>query len=176
MKFIPTNFREAFLIVPEPLQDSRGFFERTYCEREFAKLGIEDVFVQHSRSFSALKGTLRGMHFQKHPHTEAKLVSCAKGAIRDVIVDLRPDSETFRHWQEFELSAANRHQLYVPLGFAHGFQTLEDDTEINYLISTFYDSDASTGVRHDDPALGIDWPLPITVISDRDRNWPLMSI
>ena len=97
MKFIQTNFREAFLIVPEPLQDSRGFFERTYCEREFATLGIQDVFVQHSRSFSALKGTLRGLHFQKHPHTEAKLVSCAKGAIHDVIVDLRPDSETFRH-------------------------------------------------------------------------------
>jgi dTDP-4-dehydrorhamnose 3,5-epimerase len=176
MKFIQTIFREAFLIVPEPVQDSRGFFERIYCEREFATHGIQDVFVQHSRSFSALRGTLRGMHFQKHPHAEAKVVSCANGAIHDVIVDLRPASETFRHWQEFELSAANRHQLYVPAGFAHGFQTLEDNSEINYLISNFYDSSASAGVRYDDPALGIDWPLPITVISDRDRNWPLMTV
>ena len=110
--------------------------------------------------------------FKRQPYAEAKVVSCAKGAILDVIVDLRPGSKTFRHWQAFELSAANRHQLYVPVGFAHGFQTLEDDTEVNYLISNFYQPNASTGVRYDDPVLGIDWPLPITVISDRDRNWP----
>jgi dTDP-4-dehydrorhamnose 3,5-epimerase len=175
MKFIPTNFREAFLIVPEPLQDSRGFFERTYCEREFATLGIQDVFVQHSRSLSALRGTLRGMHFQKEPHEEAKVVSCAKGAIHDVIVDLRPGSETFLRWQAFELSSANRHQLYVPVGFAHGFQTLEDNTEVNYLISNFYQPDASTGLRYDDPVLGIDWPLAVSVISERDQSWPLIA-
>jgi dTDP-4-dehydrorhamnose 3,5-epimerase len=174
MRFIRTDLSDAFLIAPEPVQDSRGLFERTYCEREFAQQGIRDVFVQHSRSVSRHKGTLRGMHFQNEPHGETKIVSCARGAIIDVIVDLRPQSETFRRWQAFELSAENRHQLFVPGGFAHGFQTLVDDTEVNYLISNFYEPKASSGVRHDDPVLGIAWPLPISVISDRDRGWPLI--
>lgn len=175
MRFINTNLRDAFLIVPEPVQDSRGFFERTYCEREFEKHGIDAEFVQHSRSLSRNKGTVRGMHFQKEPYAEAKVVSCNKGAIADVIVDLRRGSPTFRQWQAFELSAVNRHQLFVPTGFAHGFQTLQDDSEVGYLISNFYQPDASSGVRHDDPALAIKWPLPISVISDRDLSWPLMA-
>jgi dTDP-4-dehydrorhamnose 3,5-epimerase len=175
MRFISTNLRDAFLIIPEPLKDSRGFFERTYCEREFARHGIGARFVQNSRSVSLIKGTVRGMHFQTGPHVEAKVVSCSRGAIMDVIVDLRRDSETFRKWQAFELNANNRHQLFVPEGFAHGFQTLQDDTEIDYLIPNFYHAEASSGVRYDDPALGIKWPLPVSVISDRDRSWPLMA-
>jgi dTDP-4-dehydrorhamnose 3,5-epimerase len=175
MKFVSTRLSGAFLLVPEPAQDERGFFERTYCEREFAEHGIDCRFVQHSRSVSRSRGTVRGMHFQREPHGEAKVVSCGRGAIVDVIVDLRPTSPTFRQWQPFELNAENRHQLYVPLGFAHGFQTLRDDTEVDYLISEFYCREASSGVRYDDPMLKIQWPLLISVISDRDRNWPLME-
>ncbi len=152
MNFVEAHLRGAFLIVPEPFLDSRGFFERTYCTREFATHGIQDIFVQHSLSFSALRGTLRGMHLQRQPYAEAKVVSCTKGAILDVIVDARRGSKTFRQWKAFELSAGNRHQLYVPVGFAHGFQTLEDNTEVNYLISNFYQPDASTGLRYDDPS------------------------
>ena len=175
MRFVRTKLRDAFLLVPEPARDDRGFFERTYCEREFAAHGVDCRFVQHSRSVSRHRGTVRGMHFQRHPHEEAKVVSCGRGSIIDVIVDLRRASETFGEWEAFELSAKNRHQLFVPVGFAHGFQTLSDDTEVDYLISNFYQPDASSGVRHDDPALAITWPLPISVISDRDRNWALMA-
>jgi dTDP-4-dehydrorhamnose 3,5-epimerase len=175
MRFVRTKLRDAFLLVPEPARDDRGFFERTYCEREFSAHGIDCRFVQHSRSVSRHRGTVRGMHFQRHPHEEAKVVSCARGAIIDVIVDLRRGSETFGKWEAFELSEENRHQLFVPVGFAHGFQTLCDDTEVDYLISNFYQPDASSGVRHDDPVLAIKWPLPISVISDRDRSWPLMA-
>ena len=115
------------------------------------------------------------MHLQRQPHAEAKVVSCTKGAILDVIVDARRGSKTFRQWKAFELSAGNRRQLYVPVGFAHGFQTLEDNTEVNYLISNFYQPDASTGLRYDDPVLGIDWPLAVSVISERDQSWPLIA-
>ena len=144
--------------------------------RDFEKRGLESRFVQHSRSFSATKGTLRGLHFQTAPHEEVKLVSCVSGAVYDVIVDLRPSSPSYRKWQGFELSADNKRQLYVPAGFAHGFQTLTDDAELNYLISAFYEPAASTGISYDDPALGVTWPLPVSVISDRDRSWgPLLA-
>jgi dTDP-4-dehydrorhamnose 3,5-epimerase len=152
--------------------DARGAFARSFCEKEFAANGLATRFVQHSRSISAARGTLRGMHFQRAPHEEAKLVSCVKGGIWDVIIDLRPDSPSFRRWQGFELTAGNRDQLYVPQGFAHGFQTLSDDTEVHYLISACYEADAAGGVRYDDPAFGIAWPLPVSVIADKDRNWP----
>jgi len=176
MRFLETKLDGAWLIEPEPIRDSRGYFARTFCMRDFEERGLESRFVQHSRSFSATKGTLRGLHFQTPPHEEVKLVSCVSGTVYDVIVDLRPNSPTYRKWQGFELSADNKRQLYVPAGFAHGFQTLTDNAELNYLISAFYEPAASTGISYDDPALGVTWPLPVSVISDRDKSWgPLLA-
>jgi dTDP-4-dehydrorhamnose 3,5-epimerase len=172
MRFKTTDLLDVWVIIPEPAGDERGFFARTFCTRELGSQGLETNFVQHSVSASARKGTLRGMHFQTEPHGEVKIVTCLKGAILDVIVDLRERSPTFRKWHGFELTADNRHQLYIPKGFAHGFQTLTDDVEVGYLISAFYEPTAASGVRHDDPAFGIAWPLPVTVISDKDRAWP----
>jgi dTDP-4-dehydrorhamnose 3,5-epimerase len=176
MRFLETKLDGAWLIEPEPISDARGYFARTFCMRDFEERGLENRFVQHSRSFSTKKGTLRGLHFQTPPHTEVKLVSCIAGAIFDVIVDLRPGSPTHLNWQGFELSADNKRQLYVPAGFAHGFQTLTEDAELNYLISAFYEPGASTGISYNDPAIGVDWPLPVSVISDRDKSWqPLLA-
>ncbi len=172
MRIEPTDLPDACLIIPEPAPDERGFFARTFCAREMAKRGLETDFVQHSISASARKGTLRGMHFQTEPHGEVKIVTCLKGAILDVIIDLRPRSPAIGKWQGFELTAENHHRVYIPKGFAHGFQTLTDDVEIAYLISAFYEPAAASGVRFDDPAFGIDWPLPVTVMSDKDRAWP----
>jgi dTDP-4-dehydrorhamnose 3,5-epimerase len=172
MRFEETDLPDACLIIPEPVRDERGFFARTFCAREFGERGLETNFVQHSISASARKGTLRGMHFQTEPHGEVKIVTCLKGAILDVIVDLREGSRAFRKWQSFELTQENRHRLYIPKGFAHGFQTLTDDVEMLYLISAFYEPTAASGVRHDDPTFGIAWPLPVSVISDKDRAWP----
>lgn len=171
MRFAETYLKGAWLIEPVPLSDARGFFARTFCMREFASHGLEISFVQNSTSYSAQSGTLRGLHFQREPHSEAKLVSCLKGAIWDVIVDLRQGSETFGAWAAFELTAENRRQLYIPRGFAHGFQTLRDHTEVSYLISEFYDPESADGIRFDDPALAIDWPLPVSVISEKDKGW-----
>jgi dTDP-4-dehydrorhamnose 3,5-epimerase len=172
MRFEQTKLCDAWLIEAVPTHDQRGFFARTFCVREYAKLGLTTQFVQHSTSQSAAKGTLRGMHFQRAPHGEVKVVRCIQGAIWDVIIDLRAESPTYRHWQGFELSAGNHRQLYVPEGFAHGFQTLSDDAQVSYLISAFYAREAADGVRHDDPAFAIAWPLPVTEISDKDRTWP----
>lgn len=171
MQFLTTNLGDARLIHLESVGDSRGFLARTFCVREFAAHGLETNFVQHSISFSARKGTLRGMHYQREPYGEVKLVRCLKGAIWDVIIDIRPDSPTYRRWQGFELSGANGHQLYVPKGFAHGFQTLSDDVEVNYLISEPYSPEAGCGIRHNDRAFGIGWPLPVTEISQKDLDW-----
>jgi dTDP-4-dehydrorhamnose 3,5-epimerase len=172
MLFTKTDLEGAWLVEPTPARDPRGWFARTFCEREFATHGLETRFVQHSTSHNVQRGTLRGMHFQTAPHAEVKLVRCLKGTILDVIIDLNPASPTFRRWQGFELSAANMRQLYIPQGFAHGFQTLEADCEIGYLISDFYTPEAASGVRWNDPAFAIDWPLPVTVMSDKDRAWP----
>lgn len=172
MKFEATRFDGAWLIVPERMRDARGYFMRTYCEREFGSKGLETAFVQHSTSYSARRGTVRGMHWQAAPHGEVKVVRCLKGAIVDVIVDIDPKSRTFRMWQAFELSADNEHQLYIPKGFAHGFQTLTDDVLVGYLISAFYVPEAARGARHDDPAFGIKWPLAVTEMSEKDRGWP----
>lgn len=172
MRFLPTDFADAVLIEPVAAADARGRFERSFCAREFAAAGLESAFVQHSQSWSALRGTLRGMHFQQWPHGEIKLVRCLRGRIWDVIIDLRRSSPTFRRWQGFELSSDNRSQLYVPEGFAHGFQTLCDDVEVGYMMSAPHAPDSACGVRHDDPAFDIPWPLPITAISPRDRSWP----
>lgn len=173
MRFHPATLKGAYLIEPEPARDERGAFARTFCEREFAAQGLETRFVQHSSSSSVAKGTLRGMHFQREPHAEVKLVRCVRGGICDVIVDLRPGSPTFQRWEAFELSADNGRQLYIPKGFAHGFQTLVDDTELSYLISAYYVAGASAGYRHDDPAFGIAWPLSVTAIAGKDQAWPL---
>jgi dTDP-4-dehydrorhamnose 3,5-epimerase len=173
MRFSNTELCGACLIEPTPARDERGFFARTFCVKEFKQQGLTTRFVQHNVSQSARRGTLRGMHFQSAPHGEVKVVTCLKGAIWDVIIDLRPKSQTYRQWRGFELTAGNRHQLYVPKGFAHGFQTLCDDVEVGYLISAFYAPAAASGVRYDDPAFAIAWPLPVSAISEKDRAWPL---
>lgn len=172
MLFTKTELQGAWLVEAEPNRDARGWFARTFCEQEFGARGLETRFPQHSTSQNVERGTLRGMHFQTQPHAEVKLVRCLKGAILDVVIDLNPTSPSYRRWQSFELSAANMRQLYIPKGFAHGFQTLEDNCEIGYLISEFYAPAASTGVRWDDPAFGIEWPMAPTVVSDKDRAWP----
>lgn len=172
MRFIETAVHGAWLIEPETHHDERGSFTRTFCAREFAGRGLETRFVQHSTSRSHRRGTVRGMHLQRPPHEEVKLVRCIAGAVYDVVLDLRPGSATFGRWQGFELAAANGRQLYIPAGCAHGFQTLEDVSEVGYLISAFHEPAAAAGVRHDDPRFAIAWPRPITVMSDRDRAWP----
>lgn len=172
MRFHPTRLPDARLVEPEPAADERGFFARTFCAGEFAAQGLPTVFVQHNTSGNARRGTLRGLHFQRPPHAEAKVVTCLKGAIYDVIVDLRPASPTFGRWQGFELTAGNRRSLYVPEGFAHGFQTLADDTEVGYLMTAFYVPEAAAGYRWNDPLLAIAWPLAPTVLSEKDRTWP----
>lgn len=172
MRFQRTCFHGAWLIHAEAANDERGYFTRTFCAREFADLRLETRYLQHSRSYSRTRGTIRGMHFQRAPHAEVKVVSCLKGAIWDVIIDLRPQSPTFCCWHGFELSADNQNQIYIPKDFAHGFQTLTDDAVVAYLISEFYAPAASTGVRFDDPAFGIEWPLPVAVISEKDKAWP----
>ncbi|MDA9409905.1 dTDP-4-dehydrorhamnose 3,5-epimerase [Bradyrhizobium sp. CCBAU 45384] len=175
MEFRPAKLHGVFLIQLEPARDSRGYFSRTFCAKEFAAHGLEANYPQHSVSFSARRGTLRGMHYQRAPGSEAKLVRCLRGAILDVIIDIRPNSPTYRHWQEFELSRAGHSQLYIPKGFAHGFQTLCDDVEVSYLISTPYQPDLAEGIRYDDSAFGIRWPLPVTEISEKDLRWPDFS-
>jgi dTDP-4-dehydrorhamnose 3,5-epimerase len=175
MQFTQTGLKGAYIIDPEPREDARGFFARIFCAREFKEQGLETDFVQCSVSMNRMRGTLRGMHYQLPPASEAKLVRCTAGAIHDVIVDLRRDSRTYLQHFGVDLTAQNRRALYVPEMFAHGFQTLEDDTEIFYQISEFYAPDKSTGVRFDDPKLGILWPLPIAAIADKDRTWPLLQ-
>ena len=175
MRFETTGLDGAWLVQLEPRQDSRGFFARTFCVDEFHAHGLETEFPQHSISRSFVKGTVRGMHFQREPHAEVKLVRCLNGAIWDVIIDMRQDSPTFRQWRAFELSDENGCQLYIPKGFAHGFQTLSDNVEVNYLISEFHVPDAASGVCHDDPAFGITWPLPVTTISEKDLLWPKLG-
>lgn len=175
MIFHQTQLNDAWLIELELRGDQRGFFARTMCRDEFARHGLVSEFVQQNTSFSAQRGTLRGMHYQVRPHAEAKLVRCIRGAIVDVIVDLREDSSTYLQHQLFELTDANRHQLYVPPGFAHSFQTLTDDVEVSYLVSAPYTPQAERGLRYNDERLGIDWPVPVTVISDKDAAWPLIA-
>ena len=172
MLFRKTNLADVRLIELEPIVDERGFFARTFCTREFDAEGLQSSFVQHSVSFTARAGSVRGMHFARHPHEEVKVVRCLAGAIHDVLIDLRPGSPTYRKWEAYELTPDNRLQLYVPTGFAHGFQTLAPNCAVSYLISAFYVPDAASGVRHDDPAFKIAWPLPVADMSPRDRTWP----
>jgi len=175
MQFRLTTLAGVRLIDLEPARDERGFFARRFCTEEFAAEGLETRFVQHSLSYTARPGSVRGMHYQRRPHEEVKLLHCSKGAIYDVLIDLRPSSPTYLRWEAYELTAENYCQLYVPVGFAHGFQTLASDTEVAYLISAFYHPDAAAGVRHDDPAFAIQWPLPVADISAKDCTWPSFS-
>ena len=172
MIFTETKLPGAFVIEPEKHEDERGFFARSFCEREFQAHGLNPNVAQCNISFNKRKGTLRGMHFQVAPFGEAKLVRCTMGSIFDVIIDLRPSSATFRKHFAVQLSAANRKMLYIPEEFAHGFQTLEDNTEIFYQMSQVYSSEHASGVRWDDPAFGIPWPEGERIINERDRHYP----
>ncbi|TMM49542.1 dTDP-4-dehydrorhamnose 3,5-epimerase [Sulfitobacter sabulilitoris] len=172
MKFMETGIDGLFVTEQEPFTDERGAFARTFCAREFAEHGLETQFVQHSRSMSKRKGTLRGLHFQRPPDGEVKLVSCVSGAIWDVAVDLRSGSQSYGHWRAFELSAENGRQFYIPAGFAHGFQSLTDHAVTHYLISCAYAPGSANGIRFDDSDIGITWPRPVTAISEKDLSWP----
>jgi dTDP-4-dehydrorhamnose 3,5-epimerase len=169
MIFAPTQLPGAFIIEPERVEDTRGFFARTWCQGEFQAHGLSPKLVQCSISFNQKKGTLRGMHYQVEPYAEVKLVRCTAGAIYDVIIDLRRDSPVFRRHIAVILSAENRTMLYVPEGFAHGFQTLEDHTEVSYQMSEYYSPEHARGVRWNDPAFGIHWPDDERIILERDR-------
>ena len=172
MIFTATQLDDAWLIDLEPREDERGFFARIWCQQELAAQGLDTEIAQESLSFNRHRGTVRGLHFQRPPYEETKIVRCTRGGIFDVIVDLRPRSPSYLHWQGFELTAENRKALYVPKGFAHGFQTLADNAEILYQISEFYAPNSAGGYRYDDVAFGIAWPLPVTVIGERDLSWP----
>jgi dTDP-4-dehydrorhamnose 3,5-epimerase len=172
MKFIATGLTGAYVIELERLEDERGFFARTFCRDEFAAHGLRPTFVQCNVSFNTRKGTLRGLHFQAKPHEEAKLVRCTRGAIYDVFVDIRRDSPSCKRWMAVELTAENRRMLYVPEGCAHGFQTLEDNSEVFYQISEMYHAQYARGLRWNDPAFAIRWPLPDPILSERDTHYP----
>lgn len=175
MIFTETPLAGAYLIDLESHQDERGFFARTYCRREFEKRGLNPEVVQCNTSFNHKAGTVRGMHHQRPPASEAKLVRCIRGAIVDVIVDLRTASPSYGKHFAAELTAENRRALFVPECFAHGFQTLSDNTEVYYQMSAFYEPSSGAGYRYDDPRLAISWPLPISVISETDLSWPAFS-
>ncbi|MBA7705193.1 dTDP-4-dehydrorhamnose 3,5-epimerase [subsurface metagenome] len=172
MRFIPTKLNDAYIIEFESIVDNRGFFARTFCEKEFRKKGLTSHFVQCNIAWSNAKSTLRGMHYQIAPHSEVKMVRCTRGAIYDVIIDLRPDSPTYCKWSAVELTPNDNKMLYVPEGFAHGYQTLEPDTEVSYWMSNFYSPDAQRGIRWNDPAFGIHWPIPDPILSEKDLSYP----
>jgi len=172
MTFHEHKVSGVFEIHVEPIRDERGFFARTWCQEEFKSHGLNPKLVQCSISFNARKGTLRGLHYQVVPHAETKLVRCTRGAIYDVVLDLRPKSPTRRSWIAVVLTAEKRNMVYVPEGCAHGFLTLEDESEVHYQMSEFYDAEASRGVRWDDPAFQIAWPAKVEVISARDQAYP----
>lgn len=170
MTFEETKLKGSYLITLTPSGDSRGWFARTYCKKEFAAIGHDKEWVQMNQSYSAEKGTIRGMHFQLSDHKEIKLVRCIAGTVYDVIVDIRKNSPTFLQWIGLEISAANKKMIYIPEGFAHDFQTLTDDAELIYHHSNYYSPEHESGLRYNDDYLKIDWPLSPTVISERDRN------
>jgi dTDP-4-dehydrorhamnose 3,5-epimerase len=167
--------RGAYIVDIERLEDERGYFARSFCREEFARLGLSTEVAQCNVSVNRRRGTLRGMHYQIPPKAEAKLIRCTRGAVHDVIVDLRDGSPTARRWVATELTEGNSRMLYIPEGFAHGFQTLEDDSEVFYQMFTSYFPDHARGVRWDDPALRIAWPLPDPIVSERDRSYPLLT-
>jgi dTDP-4-dehydrorhamnose 3,5-epimerase len=175
MRFTESKISGVWVIDPEPHKDDRGQFMRAWCAREFAEHGIDFLPVQANMIFSICKGTVRGMHFQQAPALEAKLVRCTRGSLFDIAIDLRPGSPSYGKWFGVELSAENGRMLYVPALCAHGCQTLEDSMEIHYMASEYFTASAARGVRFDDPAFSIKWPVAVTAVSEQDRNWPLME-
>jgi dTDP-4-dehydrorhamnose 3,5-epimerase len=175
MIFTETKLKGAFLIDLEPREDDRGFFARAFCQKEFAQHGLKPVIAQANIGFNRRKGTLRGMHFQFPPAAETKLVRASRGAVLDIIVDLRPESPTYLQHISVELSADNHRGIYIPERFAHGYQALEDNTETTYHVGEFYTPGAEGGLRFDDPALGLTWPLAVANMSDKDRQWKPLS-
>lgn len=175
MKFTPLPLSGAYIIEPDVHQDERGFFYRFFCEDEFKKIGHSKPWVQLNHSFTKSKGTIRGMHFQQPPHPEIKLVKCIAGKALDVIIDLRKDSDSFLQWTAAEISALNRKMMYIPEGFAHGFQTLTDDCELIYHHSASWIKESEGGIRWNDPLIHIDWPMPPVNVSDRDQQHPLLT-
>ncbi|HYR84494.1 MAG TPA: dTDP-4-dehydrorhamnose 3,5-epimerase [Terriglobia bacterium] len=175
MRFTKTDVDGAWVIDPQPIEDVRGRFMRAWCAREFAQRGIEFAPVQANMGLSKSRGTVRGMHFQLAPDLEAKLIRCTRGAMFDVALDLRPQSPTYGKWFGVELTAQNGRMLYLPELCAHGYQTLEDDTEMYYMTSAAYAPASARGVRYNDPAFGIKWPLPATLVSEQDLKWPLIE-
>ena len=173
MQYTPSRIPGAWIIDIAPIHDRRGFFAMTWLPHELAERGMNPALAQCNLAFNHQRGTLRGMHFQHAPHAQAKIVRATRGALLDVIIDLRPDSPTYRQWDAVELSADNRRMFYMPEGIAHGYLTLVDDTEAYYHASSPWVRDAESGVRWDDPAFGIDWPFEPAVISEKDCAWPL---
>jgi len=175
MIFTETTLSGAYVVKPELLEDDRGFFARSFCVEQYKEHGLNPNILQSNISYNHNKGTVRGMHYQLEPHREVKVVRCTQGAIYDVIVDLRPSSATFKQWVGVKLTAENRNQLYVPTGFAHGYQTLEDRSEVFYQVSEFYSPNSERGIRWNDPGFDISWPLEISRISDKDQTHPEFS-
>jgi dTDP-4-dehydrorhamnose 3,5-epimerase len=175
MIFTETKLRGAFLLDLERREDNRGFFARAFCQREFAERGLKPVIAQANIAFSRKKGTVRGMHFQYPPAAETKLVRATRGAILDIIVDLRPESPTYLQHVAVELTEDNHRSLYVPERFAHGYQVLQDDTETSYDVGEFYAPSTEGGLRHDDPRLGLHWPLPVSEMTGKDQSWKLLD-
>ena len=174
MRFTPMSLSGAYLVQLEPRIDARGAFARAFCAREFAAQGLMASFMQANISTNLKAGTVRGLHFQNAPHREAKLVQCAKGSIYDVVVDIREESATYLRWTGVELSDSNGVMIYVPEGFAHGYQTLSDGANVLYLVNEFYTPEVEGGLRYNDPKLGIKWPLAVSDISEKDGRWPLL--
>lgn len=175
MNFIPTSLAGSFVIEPNVFTDDRGWFTRFYCKNDFKEIGHDKEWVQLNHSTTNKKGTVRGLHFQKEPYREIKMVKCIAGIVYDVIIDLRKNSPTFLQWFGVELSAKNKRMLYIPEGFAHGFQCLDNDCELIYHHSEFYTPGSEGGIRHNDPAIKIEWPLPITILSPRDESHPYLD-
>jgi dTDP-4-dehydrorhamnose 3,5-epimerase len=175
MRIVKTDFADLFLLEPERAQDERGYFVRTYGEDLFRKHQLETHFVEWGAAYNRRLGTMRGLHYQRAPYAETKIVRCTSGAVHDVVVDIRPESPTYLRSFPTTLSQENGLALYIGKGFAHGYQTLTDWTELSYAMSTGYQAEAATGLRWDDPAIAVAWPMLISLISDRDRNWPLIG-
>jgi dTDP-4-dehydrorhamnose 3,5-epimerase len=172
MEFTETTLKGAYVVRLRKIEDDRGYFARAWCREEFLQHGLNPAMVQLNVGFSHRRGTVRGMHYQLAPHAEAKFIRCTRGAIYDVIIDFREGSPTFGQWYGQELAPDNGLMLYAPEGFAHGYQTLQNDSEMYYFASAAYAPAAARGVRYDDPIVGIKWPLPVSLISSADRNWP----
>jgi len=176
MQFIETGLDGAYLLTPEPRSDDRGYFARVFCVDEFSALGLCTDWKQANIAHNKLKGITRGMHYQHEPDAEVKLVRCTKGSVYDAIVDMRPNSKTYRQWYGAELTEKNQHQLYVPTGFAHGYQVLEDNSDLHYMVSAMYSPTSEDGVRWNDPSIGIQWPIASDVLlSDKDETWSLLD-